>query len=340
METNLSIRRFGVAVGALVAVQLTGMVAFEIELHEGWLQALYRSVVTTSLTGLDSTPHGTPAVITTIVLVLAGVAIFGYVAASIVEVIARDVLSGVWAERRRRRAIEALRDHFIICGYGRVGRRVAEEFRSSGIRYVVLDYSEEAIAAARETDELFIEGDGTEDDDLQRAGLAHARGLVAASNSDADNLYISLSARAARPDLLIVARASDEEAMKKQKLAGADRVVMPFAIAGRVMANLVAKPQVAAFLNIVSSGDGPDFQFEQIEVRGSCDAAGKTIGELRVADRTGAYIVAVHHPTGAFDTRPRPDVVLEVGDVIVGVGTSDEIRALEDLFAPREAVAG
>ena len=340
METNLSIRRFGVAVGALVAVQLTGMVAFEIELHEGWLQALYRSVVTTSLTGLDSTPRGTPAVITSIVLVLAGVAIFGYVAASIVEVIARDVLSGVWAERRRRRAIEALRDHFIICGYGRVGRRVAEEFRSSGIRYVVLDYSEEAIAAARETDELFIEGDGTEDDDLQRAGLAHARGLVAASNSDADNLYISLSARAARPDLLIVARASDEEAMKKQKLAGADRVVMPFAIAGRVMANLVAKPQVAAFLNIVSSGDGPDFQFEQIEVRGSCDAAGKTIGELRVADRTGAYIVALRRSDGTFDSRPGPETKLEVGDVIVGVGTSDEIRALEDLFAPREAVAG
>src|SRR5207237_8242482 len=110
--------------------------------------------------------------------------------------------------------------------------RVAEEFRLSAITYVVLDYSEDAIAAARDTDELFLEGDGTEDEDLARAGVALARGLVVASNDDADNLYITLSARAQRPDLLIVARASAEEAEKQIRLAGADRVVMPFAIAG------------------------------------------------------------------------------------------------------------
>jgi voltage-gated potassium channel len=330
-------RRLAAAISALVGVTLAGMVAFELELHEGWLESLYRAVVTASLTGLDSTPHGTPAIVTTIVLVMAGVAIFGYVAAAVVEVIARDVLTGVITERRRRRAIEALRDHFIICGYGRVGRRVAEEFRSSGIPYVVLDYSEDALAAARDTAELFIEGNGTEDEDLAKAGLAHARGLVVATDKDADNLYISLSARASRPDLLIVARGSDEEAAKKLRLAGADRVVMPFAIAGRVMANLVAKPQVAAFLNIAaSSSEGSDFQFEQIEVRGDCSAAGKTIGELRVHDRTGAVIVAVQRQGGELETRPSKDLLLAPGDVVVGVGTMDEIRSLEELFAMEE----
>ena len=339
MESNLTVRRFATAIASMAAVLVAGMVAFELELHEGWLHSLYRAVVTTSLTGLDSTPQGKAAMVTSIVLVLAGVAIFGYVAAIIVEVIAGDVLSGVLAERRRRRAIEALHDHFIICGYGRVGRRVAEEFRRSEIDYVVLDYSDEAVAAAREAGELLIVGNATEDQALERAGLSRARGLVAASNSDTDNLYIALSARTACPGLTIVARASDEEAAKKLRLAGADRVVLPFAIAGRVMANLLAKPQVAAFLNMVSTPGGVDFQFEQIEVTGTCSAAGRSIGELRVKEQTGAVIVAVQHVDGVFDRHPDGELVLVPGDVLIGVGTLDEIRALERLFAPQGSLA-
>jgi voltage-gated potassium channel len=326
--------------GVLATVLGAGTIAFEYELHEGWLRSFYRAVATTSLAGLDTAPSGSAAIVTTMLLFLAGVAIFGYVATLIVEVIARDILTGVLVERRRRRAIEALHDHFIICGYGRVGRRVAEEFRRSGIRYVVLDFSEDALAAAEQEHELLIRGNGTEDEDLARAGLARARGLVAATDDDADNLYISLSARAARPDLLIVARGSDEEAMKKLKLAGADRVVMPFAIAGRVMASLVAKPQVAAFLDIESGGADPDFLFEQIEVPLGCSAAGRTIGELRVHEQTGAAIIAVQKSGGRLETKPSKDLVLEPMDVLVGVGTADEIRALEELFKVREPVGG
>jgi voltage-gated potassium channel len=340
VETQITVRRLVVVLGALSAVLGAGTLAFELELHEGGLRAFYRAVATTSLAGLDTAPRGTAAIVTTMILFLAGVAIFGYVASVIVEVIARDVLTGVLVERRRRRAIEALHDHFIICGYGRVGRRVAEEFRRSGIPYVVLDFSEYALAAAEKENELLVRGNGTEDQDLARAGLARARGLVAATDDDADNLYISLSARAARPDLLIVARGSDEEAMKKLKLAGADRVVMPFALAGRVMASLVAKPQVAAFLDIESGGADPDFLFEQIEVSSACQAAGRTIGELRVHDETGAAIIAVQKCGGQLETRPSKDLVLEPGDVLVGVGTAEEIRALEDMFESREPVGG
>ncbi len=340
MERTFTLRRALVVLALLAVVMVGGAGAYQAELHEGWLHSVYRVVVTTSLVGMDTVPQGWAALVTTIVLVLAGVAIFGYVAAMIVEVIARGVLTGVLVERRRRRAIEALHDHFIICGYGRVGRRVAEEFRRSGIPYVVLDFSEDALAAAEENSELLVRGNGTEDGDLARAGLARARGLVAATDDDADNLYISLSARSARPDLLIVARGSDEEAMKKLKLAGADRVVMPYAIAGRVMASLVAKPQVAAFLDVESGGSEPDFMFEQIEVRDACTAAGRTIGELRVHDRTGAAIIAVQKNGGRLETRPSKELVLDVGDVLVGVGTTEEIRALEEMFEARERVGG
>jgi len=141
-----------------------------------------------------------------------------------------------------------------------------------------------------------------------------------------------------RPDIQIVARASDEDAEKKLKLAGADRVVMPYTAAGRTMANLVLKPQVTAFLDAVTTAAGPDLHMASIEVDPSCVNAGKTIRDIRVRHLTGAIIVALRKRDGTFDTTPEPDAVIEPGDVIVGVGTTEELRALEDLFALREAV--
>src|SRR5438876_10707717 len=267
------------------------MVGYHAILGEGWVDSLYRAVVTVSLTGLDSKPRGAGAEIFTIGLLVAGVTIFLYVSGAIVELIARGLLGGAWAERRRRRMIDRLRDHYIVCGYGRVGRRVADEFRHAGVDYVVLDFSKEAIEAAQEHGDRFIEGNGTEDEDLEAAGLERARGLVASSDSDADNLYIALSARTARPDILIVARASDEDAAKKLRLAGADRVVQPYMAAGRMMAGLVLKPQVAAFLDSVTTASAPDLRFEEIEFSPTCGAAGKTIRDMNIRKDTGALIV-------------------------------------------------
>jgi voltage-gated potassium channel len=337
---QLSLRRLGYAVAVLVAVLVAGTIGFHLIMDEGWISAFYRAVVTVSLTGLDSKPPSHAAELFTIVLLLAGVAIFAYVAGAIVEVIARGVLGGAWAERRRRMAIERMRDHFIICGYGRVGRRVAEEMDDAGIPYVVLDFNPEVIALAREAGVPYVEGRGTEDEDLEAAGLLRARGILAASDSDPDNLYIVLSARAARPDLTIVARAADEQAEKKLRLAGADRVVQPYSAAGIEMAKLAIKPQVAAFLDIVSTHGGPDLRFEEIEVKASCPQAGRSIGELRVRSETGALIVALRKQDGSFDTTPDPDATLDVGDVMIVVGTAPELRRVEELFAPSEAVAG
>jgi voltage-gated potassium channel len=336
---GFSFRRFGYAFCALGLVLVGGMIGFHQLLSEGWIESLYRAVVTVSLTGIDTKPNGSGAQLFTILLLLAGVAIFAYVAGAIVELIARGVITGAWAERRRRAAIDRLRDHYIICGYGRVGRRVADEFRQAGVPYVVLDFSPTAIEAARERNDHFIEGNGTEDEDLAAAGLGRARGLVAASDDDADNLYISLSARTSRPDLLIVARATDEDAAKKLRLAGADRVVQPYLAAGRAMANLLLKPQVTAFLDTVTTAGAPDLRFEEIEVTPTCAPAGRTIRELNIRGQTGALIVALRKRDGSFDTTPTPDARLEAGDVMIAAGTPDELGALEDLFAPREALA-
>jgi voltage-gated potassium channel len=336
---ELSARRFGYAIGALMFVLVGGTIGFHELVNESWISSFYRAVITISLTGLDSRPPSHEAEIFTVIVLVAGVAIFTYVAGAIVEMIARGVVTGAWAEKRKRRMIDSMREHFIVCGYGRVGRRVCEEFRRQGQDYVVVDFNAEPVEAARERNELVVEGSGTEDENLEAAGLARAKGLVVASDDDADNLYIALSARNARPDLLIVARASDEEAAKKLRLAGADRIVEPYLAAGRVMANLVLKPQVTAFLDVMTGATGDDFRFEEIEILESSGQSGRTIGDLRVHSVTGAYIVALRKGDGSFDTTPGPLAMLERGDVVVAVGTAEELRAVEQIFAPREAVA-
>jgi voltage-gated potassium channel len=335
---NFSFRRFAWAVAAFALVLVVGTVGFRLMLDEGWMSSLYRSVVTVSLSGLDTKPEGTAAEIFTIVLLIAGVAIFLYVAGVIVEVIAGGVLTGAWAERRRRLAIERLRDHYVICGYGRVGRRVGSELRTAGREYVVVDFNQEVLAEARARDDHVVEGNGTRDEDLIAAGIERAAGLVASSDSDVDNLYITITARALKPSLLIVARASDEHAAEKLRRAGADRVVQPYSTAGKELANLVLKPQVAMFLDLVSTGAGPDFRFEEILVAERSAGCGKAIGDLSLPEG-GAMIVAIRRHDGIFDATPGPAAVVETGDILIGVGTPDELAVLERLFAPDEAVA-
>jgi voltage-gated potassium channel len=340
VNTPYTLRHFIRAIAAFSIALLAGTAAFAWFLDESGLQAFYRSTITLSLTGIDTKPQGTGGILTTILLVLAGMAIYGYLASAIVELIAHGVLTGTMTERRRRRVIERMTDHYIVCGFGRVGREVAVELRAAGVPFVVVDFNPEVLEIAGEQNVPFIEGSGTKDEDLEAAGLERARGLVAASDSDVDNLYIVVSARAECPDLTIVARASNEDAAQKMLRAGADRVVQPYASAGQEIAKLMLKPQVSAFLDIVSRHGGPDLRFEEIEITAACPQAGRTIRETRVRHETGALIVALRKADGTFDTTPDPEAELNPGDVLIAVGTQQELDLLEELFAPLEAVAG
>ena len=339
METPYTLRHFKLALTAFFIALVVGTVLFAFVLHESVLESIYRSTVTVSLTGIDTKPTNSGGEVVTIVLILAGMAIYGYLASSIVELIAHGVLTGTMSERRRRRVIDRISDHYIICGFGRVGRQVADEFRDAGVEFVVLDFNPEALEVARQQGVPYLEGTGTKDEDLDGAGLDRARGLVACSDSDVDNLYITVSARAVRPDMQIVARASTEDAASKMLRAGADRVVQPYSSAGQEMAKLMLKPQVSAFLDIVSRHGGPDLRFEEIEITRTCPQAGRTIRDTRVRHETGALIVALRKANGSFDTTPDPDATLDIGDILIAVGTEQELRALEELFASSEALA-
>lgn len=337
---TVSLRQVGLALAAFAALVVVGTVGFVTVADESAFDALYRTVITVYTAGLVSVPDSTGERVLTLVLVVWGVAVFLYVFGLVIELTVSGTVGGVWEQRRMSRRLNELNDHIIICGYGRVGRRAALEFRATGTPYVVLDFGAPALEVAIERGDLYVEGTGVDDDDLTRAGLERARGLMASSDSDTDNLYITLSARAARPDLFIVARASDDGAAKKLRLAGADRVVQPYSTAGQEMAKLVLKPQVAAFLEMLMTHGGPELSFEEIEVRDVCGHVGRTIRELRIRHDTGALVVGLRRSDGSFATTPSPDTVLEDGDVLIAVGAEPELRALEQLFAPRGAVAG
>ncbi len=342
MRDSFPWRRFGYAQAAFVGVLVAGTIGFQLILGEGWVASFYRSVVSTTLTGLDTRPEGTGAQLFTIVLLIGGVAIFLYLAGAIVDLIAHGALSEAYSERRMRRTIEDLRGHAIICGFGRVGRSVAAEFLVGGAPFVVVDHNPQSVASARAFGALVVEGDGTQDDDLARAGIEHARALVASADSDESNVFITLSARAMRPDLVIVARASIDAAARKLALAGANRVIQPYTTAGLQMANVVLRPHVAAFLDIATTAGGeiPDLRFEEIVVSHDCEPCGRSIKDLRIRDETGAMVVAIRKHDGTLDVTPNPSAVFEAGDVVIGVGTSEEMSELEALFAPREATVG
>ena len=340
--TRSDLRRFLSALAVFAAILLVGTVGFVLLLDDGWVDAFYRSVVSTTLTGLHSAPESDAGKLFTVVLLFSGVAVFFYIAGVIVDVMTRGVLSGVLDQRRRRRTIDALSDHVIICGYGRVGRRVAAEFRATGTPCVVVDVTPESVELAEKDGVFVVLGDGTEDHDLEAAGILRARGLVASMDSDEKNLYVTLSARARRPDLTIVARASTADAARKIELAGADRVVQPYSHAGLHMANLVVKPQVADFLDLVTTAGGPspEIRFEELVVTKECGHGGRTLGELDIASATGAAVIALRKRDGTFDVTPRADAVVDEGDVVIGVGTTEEIRSLEEFFAPRALPVG
>jgi voltage-gated potassium channel len=330
--STVSLRQVAFAAAALLALAIAGSIGFHFILDESYFDGFYRTITTVTTVGLASIPQSFAARLFTIALIVWGVAVFLWFVGLVVELTVRGTVTGVWNERRMRRRVEHLHDHYVICGYGRVGQRVAGEFRAAGVPYVVLDFNPDSLAIAAERGELAVDGTGTNDADLEAAGLARARGLVVSSDSDIDNLYITLSARTLRPELFIVARASNDDVAEKLRRAGADRVIQPYDTAGQEMAKLVLKPQVAAFLEMVSTRGGPDMSFEEISVSRSSGLVGTTLAEIRVQERTGAVVIGVRRLDGSFDATPNPETRLAAGDVVIAIGSPDELKALEDLF--------
>lgn len=261
-------------------------------------------------------------------MILVGVGAALYTLGILLETLVEGRLNERWERRRAERRIESMRDHIIICGWGRVGRAIRDSVGTDSV--VVIDVDPERVALVGGP---VVEGDATDDDVLRRAGIEHASCLIVALVNDADNVYVTLSARALRPDLLIVARARNEAAVAKLIQAGANRVVNPQQIGGARMAALATQPAVADFLDVVMHDGSLEFQLAEARVDARSAIVGRTVQDAQIRDTTGALILAVREPHGAFVTNPSPSYVLGDGQVLIAIGTAAQIAALQGLAA-------
>ncbi len=303
---------------------------------EGWnvLDAFYMTVTTIFTVGFgevhELSPEGKGF---TIVVIVLGVGAILYGLGAMVEFVLTGQLSGMFRRRVVRKLVERMQDHYVICGYGRVGEAVAAQFRNDKAKFVVIDNDPDSIERAENAGLLLVRGDASSDEVLEAAGVTRAKGLVSAVGSDAGNIFIVLSARVLNPELFIIARAASEDAVNKLRRAGASRVVSPYDIGGKKMATLMLKPLVSDYLEVVTGGGELAFLVEQFQLGPECCAIGKSIEALNVRRKTGATILAVQRAsTGHFDTNPSPDATLDTGDKIIAIGTSAEISSLEELI--------
>jgi voltage-gated potassium channel len=305
----------------LLAFGTTGFVLAErISVWNGFVLALD----TIATTGSIAAPTDTAGQVVKVMLTLLGVGTLFYGLVTVTELFVAGHFGELLMERRRQRMIDALSDHYIVCGFGRVGRQVARDLRAAGARYVVIDADPVNVAdAQRHVGVRAIEADASDDDALRAAGVERARAVVACVDSDAENVFIALTARELRTDITIVARASDEDSESKLKRAGADRVISPYKASGSEMARLALHPQVTGSVDVAD-----DYRLEEIEVSAGCDGAGQALADVR----GGAMVVGLRRE-GGFQPQPPGDMVLRPGDVIVAMGTPRTMDRLDRLFS-------
>ncbi|MFN8051258.1 MAG: potassium channel protein [Acidimicrobiales bacterium] len=321
-------RRFAKALGMLCAVVVIGTVGYW-ALGFTPVNALYQTVTTVSTVGFrEVQPLSTTGQYFTMALILLGVSATLYAFSVLIETLIEGRLLDHFGRRRMERTINTMRDHVVICGWGRVGRSIAAEVAAAGRDLVVIDTDEERLADCEHPTVL---GDATQDAVLNAAGIQRASSLVAAVDVDASNSFITLSARALAPDLFIVARARGLDSEKKLRRAGADRVVNPQNIGGARMAAFVLRPHVAEFLDVVMHEQYLEFRLEELTVGTGSAIANKSLRDAHIRDQTGALVLALRDPEGAFLSNPPSTTVLEPGHVIIAIGTGDELAVLATL---------
>ena len=320
-------RRLRLALALLAGVFLVGTVGYVV-LGFSWLDAAYQTVTTVATVGFrEVEPLDAAGKVFTILLILVGVGTALYTFSVVLEMLLEGHLSQLFGRRRMERQIAAMSAHVIVCGWGRVGRAIGDELHAAGAEMVAIDIDPTRVA---ESDVPTVVGDATEDRVLEHAGLRRARALIAALSTDAGNLFVTLSARSLRPDLFIVARARVEETEEKLRRAGADRVVNPQSIGGARIAAFVLQPNVTEFLDVVMHDRGLQFRLEEILVPPQSSIAGQSIRDAHLRDRTGALVLALRGEGGAFSTNPPPDTTIEPGQVLIAIGTPEELDALAE----------
>jgi voltage-gated potassium channel len=300
-----------------------------------WLDAVYMTVITLTTVGYGEThPLGDRGRIFTIALILAGVITIGYIVNRFTEAL----IEGYFVEDRRlrqqKKLVESLVEHFIICGFGRIGRQIATEFAAEGTKFVIVDASSEQVKIAQSEGHSALQADATLDETLLKMGVERAACLVAALPSDAENLYIILSAKSLNPKIRAIARASNEEAVQKLQRAGADKVISPYITGAKRMAAAALRPQVMDFMDGIVASDR-SFYMEEFSIDAQiCPVAGLSLREARLRSQSGSLVLAVRRQDGNLIVGPTGETIIMDRDMLICMGTADQLRVLNRILDP------
>ncbi len=318
----------GFAIAMLALVVLGGALGYH--WIEGWSfgRALYRTVL--AITTVESPAASTLAgQVFTVVLLVAGVSGALYSFTLIATVVVEGGLPKRFDQRRRAHMLDSLHDHFVLCGYGRIGRIVAQQLLRQAVPFVVVDRDHARIDQATADGALTLQGDASDEELLTRAGIARARGLIAVVGTDAENVYAVLSARVLRPDLFIVGRAATEDAGVKLKRAGANRVVSPYDIGGLQIAQTALRPAVVDFVELATSADSLDLAMEQVTIGEKSGLVNRSILDANLRQRFGVIVVGIQRSDLRMAFNPEPETIIGGGDKLVVLGRPESLRRLE-----------
>lgn len=320
---------------SLIIVLVIGTIGYSLIQEWDLLDSLYMTIITITTVGYGEISRlSVPGKIFTIGLIVGGVGIAAYMVGSLSRMMVEGEMRRIFGRRKLEKQIQTLKDHYIICGCGRIGSLVCREFSRSPklLPFVVIERDHEVIEKIENENFLYVHGNSIEEDTLIMAGIKKAKGLVAAVSSDADNVYIILTARELNPDLFILARASDEGAERKLLRAGADKVISPYHIGGRRMAQAILRPAVVDFIELAVHDQSIELQLEEITVRKPSRFIGISLKNSGIRQYLGLIIVAIKKAAGEMVFNPSPDSTIELDDTLIALGEKKNLSDLEKVM--------
>src|SRR5438477_4656118 len=326
MNQQTSIRHLQIAISLVLGVLALGIVGYMLIEHFSFVDSLFTTVDMMSTVGITAHALSDYGRLFTIIIIILGVGSLFYTFGVIMEFMIEGHLSQAIGRRIMDRKISTLRNHCIICGFGRVGSRIASEFAAAHKPFVVIDENEVTVQRCIQKGYLALQGNAASDDILREAGIQYAQALLAATDQDANNIYITLSARNLNPNLHIVSRANHDETIVKLKRAGADRVLSPYAIGGHRMANLALQPNVVDFFDTLINAENPDIAVQEVILPAHSPLIGKTIVDAQNMLTDGTMILAIKKP-GGLVMGSRLETRIESGDAALIVGTHEQLAA-------------
>ncbi|GAB4239206.1 MAG: potassium channel protein [Elainellaceae cyanobacterium] len=324
---------------AFIGVTLIGTLGYRFIEGWSWVDSAYMTIITLSTVGFTEVePLSSQGRLFTISLILMGIASFGYIVNRFTEVLIQGYFQEGIRLRQQQRLMKTLSKHYILCGFGRMGRQIAQEFAAESVPFLVVEFQAEMVEESQRLGYITIQGDATLDETLQNAGIERAACLVSALPSDAENLYTVLSAKTLNPKIRAIARANTEEALKKLQRGGADAVISPYITGGKRMAAAALRPQIMDFVDGMLTGTDRSLYMEEFRLDPDhCPCIGQTLTQAGVRSKAGALVLAIRRADGSLIGGPTADTRLQSMDVLICMGTAEQLRSLNRLLSPLQA---